>query len=148
MDLRVGLLFTLKKQNSGNEIAGRAENSFAGVVEEGGFAPGCILPVQYFARSQRSFTAGPEGRLMLAVLEDAVNCYLQNMNRSDREALLEFREVNNWFNARNSHDLFAFETICDVLSINPGWMRRCLQALRHAGEVRERSRSANGVDCA
>jgi hypothetical protein len=146
MDLRVGLLFTLKKDDPGDNMNRGCENNFVGVVEEGGFAPDCILPVQYFARSKRSFSAGPEGRLMLAVLEDAVNCYLQNMNRSDHEALLELREVNNWFNARNSRDLFAFETICDVLGINPVWMRRCLQALRHAGEVRERS--VNGVDCA
>jgi hypothetical protein len=76
------------------------------------FAPDCILPVQYFHRPQHSFSAGPEGKLMFAVFQDAIDCYLLNLNRTGRRAASELREVSEWFNAVNSHDLFAFETIC------------------------------------
>jgi hypothetical protein len=132
MDLRVGLLFQLKRGDSGNGSDGRREDRLADSVDDTGFVPDSILPVQYFARSQRRLSAGGEGRLMVAVLEDAIRCYLENMNQTTHTALLEFYEVNEWFCARNSRDLFAFETICDVLGIDAGSMRRGLQALRAA----------------
>jgi hypothetical protein len=135
MDLRVGLLFQLKRGYSGNDKAERREARLADSVDGSGFVPDSILPIQYFSRSQRRWSAGGEGRLMVAVLEDAICCYLANMNQTARTALLEFHEVNEWFSARNSHDLFAFETICDVLGIDAGWVRRGLLALRAAARV-------------
>jgi hypothetical protein len=128
MDLRVGLLFATKRVSLGNGGAGG--HTFAGLEEEDGVAPDCILPAQYFARSKRQFSSGAEGRLMLAVLEDAVNCYLRTMNRRNREVSLEFREVSDWFAAGNCEGVFAFEHICEVLGIDAGWVRRSLQRLR------------------
>jgi hypothetical protein len=71
---------------------------------------------------------------MLAVLEDAVYCYLHNMNQTNRRASLEFCEVSDWFSARNCHDLFVFENICNVLGIDPGWVRRGLRVMRAEAE--------------
>jgi hypothetical protein len=53
------------------------------------------------------------------------------MNRSGHRARTQFAEVSDWFNARNCHDPFAFESICEVLGIDPNSLRRGLQRLRH-----------------
>ena len=92
--------------------------------------PDLILPVQYYAKLQPAFSAEAEGRLLFAVLQDAIDCYIVNMNRGGRTAREEFREVRNWFNARNHRGLFAFETICELFGLDPGCIRKALRALR------------------
>jgi len=92
--------------------------------------PDFILPAQYYGRLRPAFAAGAEGRLLLAVLQDAIDCYIVNMNRGSRHAAIQFREVRDWFNARNHRDLFAFETICDVFGFDPGCIRNALHTLR------------------
>lgn len=77
---------------------------------------------------------------MFAVLEDAVTCYLQNMNQTDPKALSEFGEVNSWFNARNSRDLFAFESICEVFGLDHGALRDGLRAMRQKAKVQNHLR--------
>jgi hypothetical protein len=137
MDLRMPLGFQFKKAPSTNtKEVNEGERTFAVVVDYSILAPECILPVQYFAGGQRGYTVGPEGRLMLAVLEDAISCYLRTMNRAGRRALLDFHEVNAWFSSTGCRNLFAFENICEVLDINPGWLRRSLNSLRIAAKRR------------
>lgn len=135
MDLRASSLFL---RNNGRFTAGgsgRAERAFVNSVNDFRLAPDSVLPVQYFGRLQLRFSAGAERRLLLDVLQDAISCYVNNMNRTGRSAVLQFREVNDWFNARNCHDLFAFESICEVFGIDPGWLRSGLRALRAEGKA-------------
>jgi|HubBroStandDraft_4_1064222.scaffolds.fasta_scaffold51562_2 hypothetical protein len=135
MDLRASLLLPRNNGRFRARGSGRAERAFAPSVADLRVAPDGVLPVQYFGLLQPRFSAGAEGRLLLAVLEDAIRCYLKNMNRTGRSAVVQFREVNGWFNARNCHDLFAFESICEVFGIDPGWLRSGLRALRAEGNA-------------
>src|SRR5512146_438373 len=89
---------------------------------------GTILPVQYFEALERRKLLSAERRLLLAVLEDAVRSYLANMNRSSREQRLHFAEVRLWFCAPGSRDLFAFESICDLLGIDANIFRKRLDS--------------------
>jgi hypothetical protein len=91
--------------------------------------PDVMLPAQYYGRLRPGFATG-EGRLLLAVLQDAIDCYIVNMQRRSSNAQIEFREVRNWFSARNQRDLFAFETICEVFGFDPGSIRHALWTLR------------------
>ena len=66
----------------------------------------------------------PERRLMLAVLEDAIRTLLLARRTAvPRKRLL--RELA-WVESTSQAEPFAFETICDVLELDPGYLRQRL----------------------
>ena len=85
-------------------------------MAEGPFAIDGVLPAQ-FARSHH--VRSGEQRLMLAVLEDAINCFFGDESQARMEATL-------WFKDRGASGPFAFEAICQALALNAGWLRRGL----------------------
>jgi hypothetical protein len=145
IDLRDSLVVLRNNGQFKAGRSGRAERVFGNSLSTFRLAPDCVLPAQYFGRLQRGFSAGAEGRLLLAVLQDAISCYFYNMNRTGRSAELRFREVNDWFSARNCHDLFAFESICEIFGIDPGWLRSGLRALRAEASAAATSAQPFGV---
>jgi hypothetical protein len=62
--------------------------------------------------------------LMLAVLEDAMLCY-QNVSHSRERAMAE-----TWLFDQDADGPFAFENVCHVLGVNPGYLRRGLRRKR------------------
>jgi len=89
-----------------------------------------MLPTQYFDRIKRSKFLDGERRLLLAVLEEAVRSYLKNINCRSMKQWTRFTEVRHWFESHtDSQGLFAFESICDLLEIDPGVFRRRLTSL-------------------
>ena len=94
------------------------------------FEPDFLVPVQFYDLTRRRGSLDGETRLVFAVLEDAVRCYVKNVNstrRSDRE---QFDEVSAWFEARDAgRTPFSFESVCDVLGIEPGTLRKQLKNL-------------------
>jgi len=62
---------------------------------------------------------------MLAVLEDAIWCYQHWLLARDKKKLL-FREAEEWIMEEGSHWLFSFESICEVLGLNPNYVREGL----------------------
>ncbi|HEY9159193.1 hypothetical protein [Candidatus Binatus sp.] len=94
------------------------------------FEPDFLVPVQFFDLTRRRSTLDGETRLVFAVLEDAVRCYVKTVNsarRCDRE---QFAEVQRWFHAEAGiHSPFSFEYVCDVLGIEPTSLRERLGLL-------------------
>src|SRR5579863_8078365 len=88
------------------------------------FEPDFLVPVQFFDLTRRRSMLDGETRLLFAVLEDAVRCYVKTVDsprRSDRE---QFDEVRHWFDYEaGSRSPFSFEYVCDVLSIDPESLR-------------------------
>ena len=87
---------------------------------------GLLLPGQYVDLVRRNHVIEGELKLLLAVLEDAIRCYLRNVNAPDGERRREFVEVRSWFEggisgARRA-DIFSFDNLCAALGIEP----RCL----------------------
>jgi hypothetical protein len=73
-----------------------------------------------------AYEAFGERRLMLAVLEDAIRTLLLARRAAvPRKRLL--RDLA-WLESTSRADPFAFESICDVLGIDPGWLRGRLVA--------------------
>ena len=83
--------------------------------------PSFILPGQ---RTRHQPEMEPERKLMVAVLVDAICCYLGERGRQPRE------EAEYWFAAGAGPDLFAFENLCDALGLHPQSVRRNLEQLR------------------
>jgi len=91
-----------------------------------------IFPAQHFAPARGRKLLEGEYRLLLAVLEDAVRCYLTNMNLQSREQRVKFAEVWRWFYPPGDparQGVFAFESICDLLGIEPAVFRRRLKCI-------------------
>ena len=90
------------------------------------FEPDTLVSAQYFENLRSKTLLEPEKRLMLAVLEDAINCFQNNAfaQRGKRKRL--FEEAKEWILARDQDWFFSFENICEVCRINPEYVRQGL----------------------
>ena len=100
-----------------------------------------ILPTQFFAASGVNT---PEKKLMLAILEDALNQAMYHAalvttqrvkavstRRAERIMLLELE----WFQAPTTGWLYDFENICDVLDLDvDAWRHRVLTLIASVRE--------------
>ena len=85
-------------------------------------------PRRYFDTFRRSEHLEPEKALLMAILEDAIHLFQKYRNARDRSGKERFREVNDWFMHEGDHWLFSFENICDLLALDPQYVRRGLLA--------------------
>ena len=109
----------------------RAKKSEGG-SNAGLFEPDILLPNQYFAAFKRGRAVEGERRLMLAVLEDAVDSYRKYALARDPREQACFLEAKEWFVSDDRSWLFAFENICDVLEMNADYLRTGLDRWRRA----------------
>jgi hypothetical protein len=94
------------------------------------FEPDFLVPAQFFDLTRRRSMLDGEPRLIFAVLEDAVRCYVKTANSSRRGDREQFDEVQRWFHAEaRIHSPFSFENICDVLGIERVSLRARLELL-------------------
>ena len=96
----------------------------------GVFAPDTLLPGQYFDRIRRGKDLTGEQRLMIAVLEMAVDDYMKHAVARDRLRQGLFAEAERWIESTDRSWLYAFETICDHLSLDVEYVRRGLRTRR------------------
>jgi len=64
---------------------------------------------------------------MLAVLEDAVDCFQKHSHSADPRSQQLFEEACAWVDSDDRSWLFSFENICDTLEINADYVRRGLR---------------------
>lgn len=88
--------------------------------------PDTLLPTQYFSALRRKSQQEPERRLAIAVLEDAVDCFQKHLTAKDRKSHQLFVDADEWISSDDRSWPFAFENICDLLSINSEYLRRGL----------------------
>ena len=105
-------------------------NSRGAVGYEKGNDAGLLLPGQYVDLIRRNQTIEGELKLLLAVLEDAIRCYLRGVNAKDQGRHRDFVQVRGWFeaSARRS-DIFSFDQICTALGIEPCCLLERLRTL-------------------
>jgi hypothetical protein len=106
-------------------------------VEErlaGLFQPDTLLPSQFFDRIRRRRQFDGERRLMIAVLEDAVEIYRKQAGAMDPRGRQLFKEAEEWVEDTGRTWLFSFENICDVLDIDAQYLRRGLHTWKERGQ--------------
>lgn len=103
------------------------------------FEPDVLLPAQFFAAFRRAGGLERERLLMLAVLEDAIDCYQKYAFARDIRGRQIFDEAGEWVGSSDRNWLFSFENICDTLEINADYVRRGLSEWRgrHGGRSTE-----------
>ncbi|HKY07354.1 MAG TPA: hypothetical protein VJQ55_03895 [Candidatus Binatia bacterium] len=98
------------------------------------FQPDAVLSAQYFENLRRRTVLEPEQRLMLAVLEDGIHCYLENLDARTAKRSQIFKEAADWITAREWDWVFSFESVCDALGLNPEYVRQGLLRWRAKSE--------------
>ena len=87
------------------------------------FQPDILVTVQYLSTYRRRFYLQPEQLLMLAVLEDAVVCFQDNLTAVTPRKQSLFRDAEEWIFDDGKSYLFSFENICEGLALDPNYVR-------------------------
>jgi hypothetical protein len=91
------------------------------------FQPDVLLPGQFFAAMRKRVPKEPEYRLIVAVLEDAVDCYQKYALAREPKARQLFEDAAEWIESDDRRWPYSFVSICDVLGLNPEYVRRGLR---------------------
>ena len=87
-----------------------------------------FLPEQLFIPALESAAVWTgERQLLLAVLQEAVHTFLTYRDAGTQRRQRLFHEVQAWFWSEQSDWLYAFESICLHLHLDPDYIRRGLQ---------------------
>lgn len=90
------------------------------------FKPDTRLAEQFFDKRHRETSLEGEKRLMLAILEDAVQCFQDNHSARCGTSKRVFDDARRWIFERRPDWIFCFENICGVLEFDPAYIRKGL----------------------
>ncbi len=91
------------------------------------FEPDTLLPIQYFEAMRKKHLLEGEKRLILSVLEDAIECFMKCIDSPTSKGQRLFRDADEWISLEDKRWVFSFDNVCDMLDINPDYMRRGLK---------------------
>jgi hypothetical protein len=95
------------------------------------FQPDTMLPSQFYAAAlRRKGALKPERRLIIAILQDAIECYQKNLFAREGKARQLYADAEEWIDSEDRSHYFSYENICEILDMNPGFVRRGLHAWR------------------
>ncbi len=103
------------------------------------FEPDMLLPTQYFAALKRKKYPNGEHRLLVALVRDAVDCFQKHIHARDAKRRQLFIDAEEWIGADDEYTQFSFNNVCEILGMNPDYVRRGLLTWRD-GERRSRRR--------
>jgi hypothetical protein len=104
--------------------------SFAGELPRSPFQPNTFMFDQHFEDGRRKTLLEPEKRLMLAILEDAIQCFRDTQSARCGKSKRLFDEVQRWILDVRGDWVFGFESICGVLELDPDYVRKGLMRWR------------------
>jgi hypothetical protein len=91
------------------------------------FQPDTLLSEEYFGNYRRRVPLEPEKELMLAVLEDGVRSFQENLFAETGKKRALFDEAREWLFSDGFEHVFSFSSVCSALGLNPGYIRRGLK---------------------
>jgi hypothetical protein len=111
-----------------------AERSSVPVAEKAMalFQPDILIDSQFRSTYRRRFHLDPERVLMLAVLQDAVVCFQENVFATCKRKRTMHVEAEEWILDDNRTYLFSFENVCEALGYDAGYMREGLLRWKRA----------------
>ena len=112
---------------SGNKEGKMQERETLDERLPGLFEPDTLLPVQYFEAMRRKHLLEGEKRLILSVLEDAIECFMKCIDSPTNKGQRLFRDAEEWINLEDKKWIFSFDNVCEMLDINPEYLRRGLR---------------------
>jgi len=98
------------------------------------FQPDVLTSFEFLKTYRRLDHLLPEVRLMFAVLTNAVECLQKYAGSRSRRCRRIFDEAEQWIYHGESRKLYSFEHVCEVLQLDPSYLRKGL--MRWKDEVR------------
>ena len=92
------------------------------------FQPDTLLAEDYFSNFRRKIPLEPERSLLLAVLEDGVRCFQENLFAISGKRRTLFDEAREWIFSDDDSWFCSFVSICTLMNFDPDYLRR---GLRH-----------------
>jgi hypothetical protein len=111
-------------------------------IDGGSFGPADPVVIEQFFKNG---IHGGEERLMLAVLQDAVECFQDYVLAQYVWEKKLFREAEDWIYEKNTDWLFSFENICETLQLNSDYIRRGLLVWKEAKRKTHSAKSNGGA---
>lgn len=102
------------------------ENSSLGSL----FVPDVLTPEQFYDSRRDDSSIRPVKKLMMAILEDALRCFQNNADAKSGARKRLFQEAEQWLCGEGGEGPFSFETVCETLGIEPGFLRSGLKEWR------------------
>ena len=90
------------------------------------FEPDIMLPAQYFTLLRKQSRQGPEYLLVVAMLQDAVECFQKYRRATDEVGRELFEHARDWIESDDQKWPFSFENVCAILKLDAGYLRRGL----------------------
>jgi hypothetical protein len=103
-----------------------ADGEAAHVKVEALFQPDILISFQHQATHRRRLHLEPERLLMLAVLEDAVVCFQDNIGATCKRKRVLYLDAERWILAEDKSYLFSFNNVCEALNFDPVYLRQGL----------------------
>ena len=99
-----------------------------------------LMGQQYVDTFRRSEHLEPEKSLLAAILEDGIQEYRKYSRAHDADGKRRFREAKEWIMGRDNEWIFSFENVCELLGLDPEYVRRgvCETRVHHDG-IRKRA---------
>ncbi|HYC54301.1 MAG TPA: hypothetical protein VEL28_05110 [Candidatus Binatia bacterium] len=94
------------------------------------FEPDIVLPSQHFAQIKRKKFPSGEHRLLVALIQDAVECFQKHLHARDSKRRQLFLDAESWIDSEDDRGVFSFNNVCMLLGMNPEYVRQGLIAWR------------------
>jgi len=102
--------------------------------------PDILISHEYFKVFRQKSHFAPEEKLMFAVLADAIECFQKYLGVNGCRRRKLFLQAEAWIYSGDSSWPYSFENICEVLNINPKYLRLGLIQWRVTHESQENPR--------
>jgi hypothetical protein len=109
------------------------------------FEPDILLPIQYFAALKRKRFSCGEHRLLVALMQDAVECFQKHLHARDTKRRQLYLDAEAWISAEEDDGTFSFENVCELLGMNPEYIRQGLLGWRDRERARHRARMVHAT---
>jgi hypothetical protein len=103
------------------------------------FQPDTLMSDEYFANYRRRIPLEPEKTLLLAILEDGVRTFQDNIFAETGKKRVLLDEAREWLFTDGVEHVFSFNSVCSSLGLDPGYIRRGLKRWEeHAQRKKQR----------
>jgi hypothetical protein len=109
-----------------------AENTFTMTSDD------TLMTQQYADTFRRSEHLDPEKALVAAILDDAIHEYRKYSGAHDPNGKKRFREAEKWIMHGGNGWIFSFDNVCDLLGLDPDYVRRGLRISKGKAEQEKR----------
>lgn len=109
------------------------------------FQPDTLLGEDYAANFRRRVPLQAERILLLAILEDGLRSYQENLFAPGGKRRTLFEEAKQWLFSDDDTWFCSFVSICAVLSLDPSYIRRGLRQWEAKAQKSARAKQRGAV---